>query len=484
MQYVTRHATRLMLVVWVLLCAQLPAAASPKTAAIELQNAFIEVADKVTPSVVNVSTTQASRGGSNQEFHFEFPGDGEMPDDFNDFFDFFKDMPNQPQESMGSGFIIDPDGFILTNAHVVEGADTITVTLADDVKFEAKVIGSDKNTDLALIKIDAGRKLSALKFADSDDVKVGHWVVAIGNPFGLERTVTAGIISAKGRMIGQGSYDDFLQTDAAINPGNSGGPLVNLDGEVVGVNTAIFSRSGGNMGIGFAIPANLAIDIHTQLRAHGKWVRGWLGVYIQDLDEKLASQFGLKNTKGVLVTEVIPDSPASAAGLLSGDVIVEFDGKPVQNMKELMKVVAFTPIGKKVDTVVMRDNKRKPFKLEISERPEDEKIAGGVDKNDERKDDILGVTVKDISKEMVEQLGLDSTQGVVVMDVKNGSPAARSELRRGDVIRAIDKKTVGDVADYRKIVNNLKIGDDILLLIIRDGHSLFQVVTLDKGDDK
>ena len=350
------HIAALFALFWAVMLCQVPANAASKAAALELQNAFIDVSDQVMPSVVNVSTTQKQASAPGDSF--QFPFDDQLPEGFEDFFDRFGGMPDRDMESLGSGFIIDPDGYIITNAHVVENADIVTVTLEDEEQFEAEVVGSDENTDVALIKIDAGRKLPSLKFADSDTVKVGQWVVAIGNPFGLARTVTVGIISAKGRWIGQGNYDDFLQTDAAINPGNSGGPLVNLDGEVVGVNTAIFSRSGGNMGIGFAIPANLATDIYEQLREHGKWVRGWLGVYIQDLDEKLAPQFGLKNAKGVLVTEVIPDSPAVAAGIKNGDVIIEFDGKKVGDMKELMKVVAFTPIGKKVKITVTCETRR------------------------------------------------------------------------------------------------------------------------------
>jgi serine protease Do len=464
------------------LACQVQALASARTAAIELQNAFIEVSDLVKPSVVNISATQKPGKSQGNQFKFEFPFGDQMPKGFEDFYDFFDRMPDSEAESTGSGFIIDPEGFIITNAHVIENADTVTVTLEDEEKFQAEIVGSDKNTDMALLKINAGRKLTALKFADSDKVRVGQWVVAIGNPFGLERTVTAGIISAKGRWIGQGNYDDFIQTDAAINPGNSGGPLVNLDGEVVGVNTAIFSRSGGNMGIGFAIPSRLAQDIAGQLREHGKWVRGWLGVYIQDLDEKLAAQFGLKDAKGVLITEIIANSPASGAGVKSGDVIVEFDGKKVATMKELMKIVAFTPIGKKVKMTVMRNNKPMGVTIEIGERPEDEKIAErGPSESGQRKDDLLGVTVSTIDKDMAERLGVDSQEGVVVTNVKRGSPAAKAGVQPGDIIREIDRKPVADVADYKKIINNFKAGDDVLLFIIRGGHSMFQVVTLEDG---
>jgi len=478
----TSPATIIVLL-WALMLSQAPAMASPKAAAMELQNAFIEVSEMVTPSVVNISTKQKAGAGLGNSF--EMPFGEQIPEDFKDFFDFFDDMPDREQESLGSGFVIDPDGYIITNAHVIENADTVTVTLADEEQFEAEIIGSDKNTDVALLKINAGRSLAALKFADSEQVKVGMWVVAIGNPFGLERTITAGIISAKGRSIGQGNYDDFLQTDAAINPGNSGGPLVNLDGDVVGVNTAIFSRNGGNMGIGFAIPANLAMYIYGQLREHGKWVRGWLGVYIQDMDEKLAAQFGLKDTKGVLITEIIADSPASAAGVKSGDVIIEFNGKKVDNMKELMKVVAFTPIGTKVNISVMRDNKKLSLRIEVGERPEDDKIAekGPVDK-EERTDDILGVTVQDIDKDIAEKLGVDPGKGVLVTQIKRGSPASKSGIAPGDIIREIDRKPVANVAEYKKISKNFKSGDDVLLFIIRSGHSMFQVVTLAEDDEK
>lgn len=485
----TRLLKQRILLVFMLAAMAAPRAAqaAPGNVATELENVFIGVAEKVKPSVVNISVTMKMEMGHHGIPGFEAPfGDEDNPGD--EFMDrFFDGMPgpDEPQ-GMGSGFIIDARGYIITNAHVVEDAETITVNLDEDTKVEGELVGIDKNTDLAVIKIETDQKLVPLEFADSENVKVGQWVIAVGNPFGLEKTVTVGIISAKGRHIGQGNYDDFLQTDAAINPGNSGGPLVNLDGEVVGVNTAIFTNAGGNMGIGFAIPANMANDIYAQLLEHGRWVRGWLGVYIQDLDDKLARQFKAPNKNGVLITEIIDDSPATAAGLKRGDVIISFDGHSVKNMNELMKVVAFTPVNKDVELVILRKGKEMHMSITVAERPEDEQIAGrGGQKGGPSvrpQKDILGVTVDNIPEEIMEQLDLESGEGVIILKVEPGSPAHRAELKKGDIIAEIQNEPVSDAASYRKLIADVKKGDEVLLLVMRDGHAMYVVVNVDEDE--
>src|SRR2546427_5608908 len=320
---------------------------------------FITRAKRMRPVVVNISTTQVSEGGQG----FASPFGEEDP--FGDFWRRFFGGPiprgPQRQRSLGSGFIIDADGSILTNNHVVENAQKIVVKLSDEQEYEAKVLGRDPKTDIAIIKITTKTGLTAASLGDSDNLEVGEWVMAIGNPFGLDSTVTSGIVSAKGRHIGQGPYDNFIQTDASINPGNSGGPLINLRGEVVGINTAIFSRTGGNMGIGFAIPINLVKEVLPQLRGKGKVTRGYLGVLIQKVTPEIAESLGMDQFKGALVADVTKGGPAENAGIKVGDVIVEFDGKPVNDSAELPLLVARTPVGKTVPVKVIRDKKTENF---------------------------------------------------------------------------------------------------------------------------
>jgi len=391
-------------------------------------------------------------------------------DPFRDFFErFFRDQIPKDfrQQSLGTGVIIDKEGFILTNNHVVEMADEIKVKLADEKEFLAKIIGRDQKTDLALIKIESDKPLSPLPLGDSDKLDVGEWVVAIGNPFGLGNTVTAGIVSAKYRQIGQSSYDNYIQTDASINPGNSGGPLLNTSGEVVGINTAIFSQSGGNIGIGFAIPINMAKDLLPQLKT-GKVVRGWLGVMIQKITPELKQKLDLKDEKGALVADVTPGGPAEKAGIQRGDVIVTFNGKEIKEMSELPYVVASTPVGKSVNVQVLRKGQKKSFEIKIAEL-KDEKEAPVVTEAKPR----LGMTVEDLTPELAKNFGLSEARGVVVVQVEDGSSAAEAGLRAGDVILEIDQSPVKDVKDFGRKIESYKAGDTVLVLAKRRGATVF-----------
>jgi serine protease Do len=419
------------------------------------------------PIVVNISTTQMSEGPGSQEFASPF---GEE-DPFNDFWRRFFGGPlprgPQRQRSLGSGFIIDGDGSILTNNHVVENASKIVVKLSDDQEYEAKVIGRDAKTDIAVIKINAKTSLSAANFGDSDGLEVGEWVVAIGNPFGLDSTVTSGIVSAKGRHIGQGPYDNFIQTDASINPGNSGGPLINLRGEVVGINTAIFSRTGGNIGIGFAIPINLVKELLPQLRGKGKVVRGYLGVLIQKVTPEIAESLGMERGYGALVANVSKAGPADKAGVKVGDVIVEFDGKEIKDSGDLPIIVARTPVERKVRMKVLRDKKDAYLNVVVGELKDEEVVATAPEKGE------LGLTVQRLTPQMAESLGVERAEGVVVTAVEPGSAADESGIRRGDVIVEVDRKAVRNLEDYKKAVAGVRKGRGVLFLVRRGESTLF-----------
>jgi serine protease Do len=431
---------------------------------------FVNLAKKIRPSVVNISTTQMSEGrGGPQEFSSPFGGGEEDP--FNDFWRRFfgGPMPRGPQRqrSLGSGFVIDADGSILTNNHVVENASKIVVKLSDDLEYEAKVIGRDPKTDIAVIKIDAKGALVAANFGDSDTLEVGEWVVAIGNPFGLDSTVTSGIVSAKGRHIGQGPYDNFIQTDASINPGNSGGPLLNLRGEVVGINTAIFSRTGGNIGIGFAIPINLVKELLPQLRGKGKVVRGYLGVLIQKVTPEIAESLGMDKSTGALVANVSKDGPAEKAGIKVGDIIVEFDGKEVRDSADLPIIVARTPVDKKVRMKVLRDKKEMTLNVAVGELKDEEVVATAPEKGE------LGLTVQRLTPQMAEGLGVEKVEGVVVTAVEPASAADEAGIRRGDIIVEVDRKAVRSVDDYKKAVAGARKGRGVLFLVRRGESTLF-----------
>jgi serine protease Do len=432
---------------------------------------FAQVAEAVGPAVVNINTVM--RGGAGRTPVEEFFGD----EFFRRFFGEGPERPQQQQRSLGSGVIVDASGIALTNAHVVERATDIEVVTAEGKKHKAKVVGLDKRTDLAVLRLQGGGPYPAAALGDSDKVKVGDWVLAIGSPFGLQQTVTAGIISAKGRSIGQGPFDDFLQTDAAINPGNSGGPLVNMSGEVVGINSAILSRSGGNVGIGFSIPSNMAKRIYTELVARGKITRGWLGVSIQPLTPELAKSFGLKEPRGVLIADVVKDSPADKAGLASGDVLMEFDSKKVDAPQDLQKVVAVTAPGKGVPMKVWRDKGEKMLEIKVGETPEDtaQLEPSGKSKN------LLGLETRPITPEIARQLNLRTTEGVVVANVDEEGPAAEAGLQRGDVIRELNRQRIRSAQDYERATQGLKVGDRVTLLLQRGPQSLYVAFTVARG---
>jgi serine protease Do len=429
---------------------------------------FVVLAKKMRPIVVNISTTQVSESrGQQPEFGSPF---GEE-DPFNDFWRRFFGGPlprgPQRQRSLGSGFIIDADGSILTNNHVVENAQKIVVKLSNDQEYEAKVIGRDAKTDMAVIQIKANTALTAASLGDSDSLEVGEWVVAIGNPFGLDSTITSGIVSAKGRHIGQGPYDNFIQTDASINPGNSGGPLINLRGEVIGINTAIFSRTGGNMGIGFAIPINLAKELLPQLRGKGKVTRGYLGVLIQKVTPDIAESLGMERGYGALVANVSKDGPAEKAGVKVGDVIIEFDDKEVKDSADLPIIVARTAVDKKVRMKVLRDKKEVTLNVAVGELKDEEVVASAPEKGE------LGMTVQKLTPQLAENLGLDKPDGVVVTAVEPGSAADEAGIRRGDVILEVDRKPVRGVEDYRKAIGGSRKGRGVLFLVRRGESTLF-----------
>ena len=430
---------------------------------------FSQLAKNASPSVVNISTVKVVKGGG------QIPSPFGPNDPFREFFErFFGDRAPRDfkQRSLGTGFIIDKEGFILTNNHVVEGTDEITVTLADKREFAAKIIGRDPKTDLALIRIESGQALPALPLGDSDKLEVGDWVMAIGNPYGLGHTVTAGIVSAKYRQIGAGAYDNFIQTDASINPGNSGGPLLNTAGEVIGVNTAIFSQSGGSIGIGFATPINMAKDLLPQLKK-GKVVRGWLGVVIQNVTPELKDKLKLSTEKGALVADVVAGGPAEKAGIERGDVIVTFDEKNISESDDLPYVVASTPIGKTVTVEVIRKGQRESIQVEIGELEEEEKpqVVSEARPN-------LGLTVREITPELARNFGLSETSGVVIVQVQANSPAQEAGLAPGDMILEIDQVEMKGLEQFNKMTEGYKAGDTILFLIKRRGSTLFLTLTV------
>lgn len=457
---------------------------------------FVEIAKKQTPAVVNVSTKAKARAkdprSPRQRQRQHTPRDrgendkgGEKgaPDPFKDFYDrFFNEREDQrPKTGMGSGFIISEDGLVMTNNHVIEGSNEIKVTIERDKtekEYDAVLVGTDPKTDIALIRIkmEEGKKetFPFLKLGDSDNLEVGEWVVAIGNPFGLSHTVTVGVVSAKGRSIGSGPYDEYIQTDASINPGNSGGPLLNIKGDVIGMNTAIISgNSGGNVGIGFAIPINMAKAIMTDLKEKGSVTRGWLGVMIQKITPELAKSFGLKESDGALVGDVISGGPADKAGIKRGDVIVKFNGQDIKSMESLPKFVASVTPGKKVDLEIVRDGKRKtvPVTIAVLKDKETEEMA-----KQESASDLLGIQVQDITRELADSLQLDSTEGVLIAEVMPGEAGAESGLRRGDVVSEMNKKAIKSIADYNEIASKVKAGDTVLFLLKRGGSTIYVAV--------
>ena len=432
---------------------------------------FAGLVNQAKPSIVNISTTAVIKGPGVQG---PFVGPNNPFKDFfgDDFFDkFFGNGPRREykQRSLGSGFIIDREGYILTNNHVVEKASTIKVKLSDEKEYDAKIIGRDPKTDIALIKIDVRQSLPVAVLGNSEALQVGDWVVAIGNPFGLEHTVTAGIVSAKGRIIGAGPYDEFIQTDASINPGNSGGPLLNLKGEVVGINTAIVS---GGQGIGFAIPINVARDMLTQLKTKGKVARGWLGIVIQRITPEIAKSLGITESEGALVADVMENSPAEKAGIKRGDLIVSYNGKKVKDNDTLPRLVAATEIGKTAKIVLIRNKKQMEVNVVVGEL-QDEALKA---KKSEIEKDI-GLVVQDITPEIAKHLNLKKdVRGVIVTDVLPGSPAQDADIRSGDVIREIKRKPVHNITEFKNTLKNSNIKKNIVMLIQRNNSTFYAVI--------
>lgn len=424
---------------------------------------FTDLADASSPAVVNIRTVKTLKSGGRVYRHF-FGGPNRPNDPFQDFFrKFFDDQnPGQfRQDSLGSGFIFDAEGYIVTNNHVIADADEIRVKLKSGVEFDAEIIGTDSTTDLALIKITPDQDLPALNLGDSDQLKVGQWVIAIGNPFGLEHTVTAGIVSAKGRLIGAGPYDDFIQTDASINPGNSGGPLINMNGEVVGINTAIVA---GGDGIGFAIPINMAKSVINQLKDSGKVSRGWLGVAIQDLDAELKNYYGVEN--GVLIAEVFPGDPAEKAGIQPKDIVISVNGEPVDASRDLSRRIADIPEGGTAELEISRGGKIKKIKVNVAKR-DDSRMASRTGDSMAPSADDIGLQVADITGDMADQFQIKDTEGAVVTAVTSGSAAEQAGFARGDLIREINHKPIKNAKDYKAVIDKNGKGDPLEFLVKR-----------------
>jgi serine protease Do len=426
---------------------------------------FADLAEKVKPAVVNISTTKTVRGGGFRSPFGSSPFDRRFGDDF--FDRFFGDMPRREfkQQSLGSGFILSTDGYIFTNNHVVEQSDKIIVKLSDGREYDAKIIGRDAKTDIALIKIKTGENLPVVEIGDSDKLRVGEWVIAIGNPFGLEQTVTAGIVSAKGRVIGAGPYDNFIQTDASINPGNSGGPLFNMEGRVVGINTAIVAQG---QGIGFAIPISMAKSILPDLKGKGKVTRGWLGVSVQDITEDMAKSLQLKDRQGAMISEAFKNDPADRAGLKAGDIVTEINGKKIKDTHDLLLTVASFHVGDKVNVKVLRDGRELTFQVVISERRDQPEVVAkkGVKEN-------FGMSVQDITPEIGRYLGIPRKSGVVVVQVEEGSPADEVGIQPQDIILQVNKVKITSVKDYAKEMAKKSSKGSVMLLIKRGQATFF-----------
>ena len=438
---------------------------------------FTELVEEHSESVVNISTT--SRANQLSQFQNDM---NQLPEIFKHFFGGIPDRGNdgfgpnakKQLQSMGSGFVVSEDGIVLTNNHVIEGADEIFVRFNDRRELKATLIGSDKRSDLAVLKVDA-TDLPAVKLGKSKKLKVGEWVFAIGSPFGFDYTVTAGIVSAKGRSLPNENYVPFIQTDVAINPGNSGGPLFNMEGEVVGINSQIYTRSGGFMGVSFAIPIDVAMEVVDQLKGQGYVSRGWLGVLIQEVSKSLAESFGLDKPHGALVSQVLAGSPAAQAGIHTGDVIVEYDGEEISYSSELPQLVGRTKVGDTVELIVVRNGKEKELSLKIGELPGAERPATELASSSAKQNNRLGVNVKQLDTGTLEELNLDA--GVEVTQVL-GQAARTAGIRPGDIISRLNNQRFSSLAEFYKVVKNLPTNRFIPVLIVRQGNPLFVVIKL------
>jgi serine protease Do len=451
---------------------------------------FAPVVEKALPAVVNISTTQKIKAGGSLNLPDMQLDKQQQLEEFLKRFGFpMQGLEGAEREvnSLGSGFVIDPLGYVVTNNHVIAEATQITVTFANDKKLEAKVVGRDAKTDLALLKVDSKEPLPFVQFGDSEKMRVGDWVIAIGNPFGLGSTVTAGIISARSRNINAGPFDDFIQTDAAINRGNSGGPMFNQNGEVIGVNTAIFSPSGGSVGIGFAIPTELAKPVLDQLKLHGRAYRGWLGVKIQHVTEEIADSLGLAEPTGALVLEISKDSPAAGSGLQNGDVILQFDGKPVKEMRNLPRLVAETPIGSEVELEIWRDGSAKIISLKLGEYPEEESAISQAPKakpENQKGEKILSMNLLTLDASEASRIsGAEKLRGVLILGVDEASEAAKRSIKAGDIILGINQIDIKNLNELKAEIGKAKAAkrDYALVRIWRDGDSSYITLPIDEN---
>lgn len=443
-----------------------------KTAVPLTNETVANLVEKLKPAVVNISVTEVVKAGAPQEFSAPFGNDEQLKEFWRRFFG-NQEQKEFKKKGLGSGFIISREGYIVTNNHVVQKAKDITVILNSKEQYPAKVIGTDPKTDIALIKIETKKQLTTAPLGNSDLLRDGESVIAIGNPFGLAETVTSGIVSAKGRTIGAGPYDDFIQTDASINPGNSGGPLINFYGEVVGINTAIVATG---QGIGFAVPINMAKDILVQLKQKGRVTRGWLGVSIQEVTPELARSFGLPAEKGALISDVVPEGPAEKAGFKRGDVILELNGKPVKDYHELPRMVATMPPGDKVLFRVLRDGKEITVPALIGELKDEEVV-----KPSEEVQNQLGISIQPVTPEIAAELGIKKAEGVVVTNVDPGGLAAEAGIQRGDVIIELDRNPVNSPDGFNEALK--KTGKSLLLLIYRGGSTFYVTIKLSPKDN-
>jgi len=452
-----------------------PSAHAKSTEFFNAPASFNQLAEMASPAVVNIRTVKTIKGGGPVMRQFQRDPWGRKGP-FKDFFERFfgEDMQKEfKQPSLGSGFIIDKEGFVVTNNHVIEDADQIKVKLNDEREYDATIVGRDPNTDIALLKIDSDQNLPTVKLGDSDALKVGQWVVAIGSPFGLEHTVTAGIVSAKGRVIGSGPYDDFIQTDASINPGNSGGPLLNLNGEVVGINTAIVASG---QGIGFAIPVNLAKGIIVALKTEGEVTRGWLGVAIQDLSADMAEYYEVENKSGVFVMNVFEGDPADKAGIKPKDIILEVNGQKIKTSRQLTSMIAGIHVGETAKIKILRDGKEETVKVKIVRRDETKLATRGRPKEQREE---FGIRVSNLTPEIAQRLNIAEASGVIVSEIQSGGKGEAADIRVGDIIKEINRRPIETVSDYQEILSQVDSGESVNLFIRRKNAG-FLVVKLTK----